>query len=372
MQRAPREFAIKTVLFFLPLLAVLVAIGGVVWRTGETWPTSKVVRMQSEHPERIFLRGVLDQGFYRYKFFALNDRRADVVVLGSSRMMKFRHEMFGTDSFYNAGGLIQSSNDLRWWADTTTWLPRVMLVGIDMWWLNPNFSYEPRTLPQAWDERTGDWKSHLAAIRGSILRPELLEPLLRSDPSAIGLGARTSGRGFRGDGSLRSGLTPPREFHYRDRENPTVPDRIRRGVGQFPFADSIDGKKWIELTNTLLMLRSHGTEIIVILPPFSTEAITALMNTPRQREFYPLFRRQLTTWLEQHRFIYLDASDPRDLGLDDRYFTDGYHAEETLHLHLLARLLARDTVRMMLPNASTAVNRALQSPRTNYWYADFE
>jgi hypothetical protein len=87
----------------------------VLWRTGESWPLAKVLGTQGQRRDALFLRGLLDQSLYAYKWRAVLERRPRVLALGSSRVMKFRAEMFGEDAadFYNAGGLVTSIEDLE-------------------------------------------------------------------------------------------------------------------------------------------------------------------------------------------------------------------------------------------------------------------
>ena len=67
----------------------------------------------------------------------------------------------------------------------------------------------------------------------------------------------------------------------------------------------------------------------------------------------------------------LDASEAASVGMDDRALSDGFHAEETFQAHALKALLRDARVRAALPGAEAALDRALASPRTNYWESDF-
>ena len=51
--------------------------------------------------------------------------------------------------------------------------------------------------------------------------------------------------------------------------------------------------------------------------------------------------------------------------------SDGFHAEETFHVHVVKTMLRDDRVRALFPGAEAVLDRALASPRTNYWDPDF-
>jgi hypothetical protein len=84
-----------------------------------------------------------------------------------------------------------------------------------------------------------------------------------------------------------------------------------------------------------------------------------------------LFFPQPVELFRRHGFPVMDASETASAGMDDRAMSDGFHAEETFHLHVLKALLRDDRVRALFPGAETVLDRALAWPRTNYWEADF-
>jgi hypothetical protein len=111
--------------------------------------------------------------------------------------------------------------------------------------------------------------------------------------------------------------------------------------------------------------------VIGYLPPFSSAVLAALQSDPHHSRLWADFRRTIPEIFGRHRFPLLDASDPAPLGMDDRALSDGFHAEETFQLHVLDALLRDARVRAALPGARAVVDRALASPRTNYWEPDF-
>jgi hypothetical protein len=207
--RGPARFARKVLLFFSPLLVLVALFEIVLWRTGETWTIKHVIEEQHRNPNALFLRGILDQGFYRYKLLQFEAQRPKVLVLGSSRVMEFRREMFGVRSneFFNAGGMIQDLSDLHQFAEklTTANAPEVIILGLDLWWFNGNKPLLQGLNSGLTRDAALDWQEHARAFRrfkSSKSRSPALKAL-RANSGNIGIEARASGVGFRPDGSMQ-------------------------------------------------------------------------------------------------------------------------------------------------------------------------
>src|SRR5205823_4617429 len=130
---------------------------------------------------------------------AIVERRPRILVAGSSRTMKFRAEMFGDRArdFYNAGGILNSlcdAHDLAMLLPTSR-APDVLLLGVDLWWLNdlvaPTYRFETEIA-----KGTGI-DEHVLAMRWLIAQPrsyaaEALS-IVRGGSPAIGISARERG-----------------------------------------------------------------------------------------------------------------------------------------------------------------------------------
>src|SRR5437868_5346811 len=76
----PRRFLFKTLIFFSPLLLLLFLVELILWRTGETWSINRVIETQRAHSNALFMRGMLDQGFYRYKFLQIEAQHPKILI----------------------------------------------------------------------------------------------------------------------------------------------------------------------------------------------------------------------------------------------------------------------------------------------------
>jgi len=375
-----RRFLIHLTAFgALPAL-LLLAGEAVLLGSGELWPLDRVIAYQGAHPDARYLRAV-DQVFYAYKYRGLVVKRPSVLVAGSSRTMKFRARMFGdrADAFFNAGGMLNSVRDVRDFAETPPpgWRPSVLVLGIDLWWFNdgvpPVYSFRSQ-IDQDVGRRFDD---HVIALRWLALHPRSLAIELRSlgdgRLDAIGIEARERGGGFRADGSYVVRVAVPRApdaWRFVDRETPPIIERVTGAIANFPPARQASTARLAMLDAALARFESQHVLVVGYLPPFSSAVLDALRHDARHRGLWSDFDCRVPEVFRRHRFPVVDASDATRFGMDDRAMSDGIHAEETFHLHVVRALLQDDRVRAALPGADAAVARALASPRTNYWQAD--
>ncbi len=349
--------------------------------SGELWPLARVFAYQATHADALYLRAT-DQVFYAYKYRGIVLRRPSILVAGSSRTMKFRAQMFGTQaaSFYNAGGLLNSARDI---ADLAERLaaqpdPALLVLGVDLWWFNdgvrPAYNFDAETTKdpgRSFDE-------HVLALRWLVLHPrswmeEAASALHRSRPDDIGIAAREGGSGFRPDGSYASAVPVPASadgFQFVDREQPPIIERVTAASEGFPPADRASDARIAALDQALERLAARHVLVVGYLPPFSSAVLDALQHDRRHAGLWRDFASRVPDAFQRHDFPVVDASDPRRFGMDDRAMIDGVHADETFHLHVIDAMLTDVRVRDALPGAAAAVARALASPRTNFWRAD--
>jgi hypothetical protein len=360
-------------------VAVLLAGEFVLIGSGEAWPVERVLAFQRAHAPSLFLRA-LDQAFYAFKYQGIVDRQPAVLVLGSSRTMKFRAGMFGNSGprFFNAGGMVNSLSDLRafCFARPPSPVPATLILGIDLWWLNaqvqPVYQFE-REIER---DRTWTFDQHIVGLRWLIVRPSVLARELgslatRRQPDAIGLGAREGRGGFRPDGSFATAVPVPQPGDpFVDREDPPIIERVRTATANFVPTDHLSPERLAMLASVLDEYQRQHRLVIGYLPPFSTAVAQQLASDPRQAVFYGEFRQVVPALFAAHAFPVVDASDTRALGMDDRGMSDGFHGEETLHARVVRLMLRDPRVWQAFPDADAVIARALESPRTNAWQVD--
>lgn len=375
-----RRFLVHLLSFCLLPVALIVAGEVALLGSGELWPLDRVIAYQAAHPGALYLRAV-DQVFYAYKYRGMSVKHPSVLVAGSSRTMKFRAGMFGDQAgaFFNAGGMLNSTRDVREFAEVLarSQTPSVLVLGIDLWWLNPGVPpiYD---LQSEIDKDPGtSFDDHVIALRWLMRNPrsfavEALGPERVAHPDAIGIAARERAGGFRADGSYVARVAIPAAagWQFVDREEPPIIDRVTQANANFPPAADAAPQRLADLDAALARFEARRVLVVGYLPPFSSEVLARLRTDERHKQLWFDFECRVPELFRRHRFPVIDASDLTQFGMDDRAMSDGIHAEETFHLHVVQAMLEDARVRAALPGAGAAVARALASPRTNYWQAD--
>jgi hypothetical protein len=375
------KFWLRLLLFWAAVAIPLAGVEFLFWHSGETWPLEKVAQSQQAGPNRIFMREFLPQDQAAFKLLLLSGRQPRVMVLSSSRGMQIRAGMTGENerTFLNGGGLVNTLGDLESFVETTPAerLPKAVLLAVDLWWFNDGW---PEKARQHDPDGAYNWRAHLSAARKLAMQPALMKSLLSSpvpeQTGRIGISAAHTGSGFRLDGSVRQVIpapSDPAQWKYEDREHPPVIDRVRQGIMNFPESHSIGPRRLERLAALLERYRAKGIQVAGFAPPFSTEVYGQLSTDPRHRDLFGAFRREIPAVFRKTGTPFVDASGLASFGLDDRSMFDGFHAAETFHLHLLARIL--DTfpeTGSMWPRARPAIEKALRSPKTNFWYANLD
>jgi hypothetical protein len=375
-----RRFAARVLIFFAPLLLLAFGVELLLWRTGESWPLERVIAAQEKNPHAFFSRDIIDHGTFRYKYLEVLRRRPQILVLGSSRVMQFRAEMFGAQGadFYNAGGMIHSIEDLNNFLDRlpSEATPRIVILGIDFWWLNSNIK---RTAVDAFavgvrDDGTYEWQGHANALSGYVRHPRTLGQLIRHslgkrfNPNAIGLQALLRGMGFRADGSKRFNLKIPTTDEGWNRRFPSAKkiDRyIRKGEFPFAFTDGVSRPLLDQLHAAVSKLKARGVFIIAYNPPVIAEWNRVASTAPGQKDFWREYHEKLPHFFQSLDIPFFDVVTTQQLGLDDRYMRDRYHAYDTFTLHVLRRFCDDPKIRTVLPDVLAVADNALASSKTN-------
>ena len=138
----------KAVLFVVPLLSMVAAVNWYV----DSYAYLRVT--YDEIGEEMVRRSMNVTGLEESDF---NDRKLllacleqqeaakEVIIAGSSRVMNFEHEMFGTDSFYNTGLSESTLYDLLAVVgilEERGHLPKKMVIGVDAFLFNTSHNNE--------------------------------------------------------------------------------------------------------------------------------------------------------------------------------------------------------------------------------------
>ncbi len=364
---------IRFMAFASPLVIAFLVSEWLLWQCGETWPVSRVVRVQQESPTPvIYSRNLLSQQFGIYKLESIRRRAPQIVAVGSSRMMQFRDFMFAPleKSFYNAGGMIQSVEDYAAFADLIFQdrvpAPEIVAVGIDPWWIKRDHERNTAT----WLAETDDayqFAAHIVALRTIVTKKvhfqafrSTLEKSLNSGSAqdTIGIAAATRDNGFRRDGSWQYSRDTisnwVRDKAFVDREKPPVVERIRRQIYQFTPPLAFDQQKALTLLEATDKLLAKGVEVWACVPPFSDESSRAIAGEPAFDDLFNGYQRMIAKL--RSRGAHVVTQEMLDsFQLPDRYMIDGFHPGELYSAHMVLAMTEQSAEGSLLRQVDSAL-----------------
>lgn len=394
MQAAPLKFAIHCVVAISPFLFVVILMEAFLWRSGEIVSMRSLARNHGRGGPPAAYSPILSSAqSARLHYERILAQRPDVLVLGSSRVSRFRAEMLAPETnFYNASWCVRSVRDVEdfvaAWPDD--YAPKTLLIGIDETWFSPK---TPAPAHIAHDIATDEYvkpAAHAyayqnlvkALLRGQIKGETILRIILGRDEgiSRFGLGAWQKENfpfevwrlgGFRNDGGVQ-------EF---DRETPAalqdpwMPERfryIRKGLSPYEPVEGPDQDRTRRFVSVLEKLEQKGTHIIGYFPPMATAIWNVIEEKPIIKQFFISTVQTITSEFLSHGWTIFDARRVESFGLDDRAMCDGMHARDTLHVALLLRMAEDPSTQHALHIEPEKLRTALNHPATTPWYPVFE
>lgn len=289
-------------------------------------------------------------------------RQPDVVVVGSSRALRFR-EAFFSAPFFNLGGTIQQP------ADSTAAIsalfqqhrPKMVILLLDFWWFTPESSIRRSDdrIRQRNIEPQRDAMGNLIQLHSRI--PDLFQPIqflfegrLSIDdlwrivfnrprdrdafPLRLGMVAFKQASGLGSDGSsyhdtgIVYGWTRSEDFQFqRTRE------LIARHYGGFECADRPDDLRFAHFETLLKAAQDTGATVLTVVPPL---AGTVLDLMAKEGDCYN-YITDLRQRLPNANTLHFDYHDMRPMGVTDCEFLDGYHPGDVIDARILLDITNR-------------------------------
>lgn len=323
-----KKFLIKISIFIIPTLIVLSSYEYLLFKLGETKTIPYVFKIQEENTLSLYMRKYLPQDFNNYKLYGIQKKQPNVISTGSSRMMQVRSEFFN-DSYYNAAGLLYNIRDLNDFLKSDI-KANTILIGIDPWW----FKYDNlKTEINERDFKYTKAKFDLSRYNSLIDYHKILSDFFKKRiQKNIGANAQLSNGGFRLDGSLK---VPDhrvnlllKEKIFIDVEDPKTKTRITKGLTPYFSISKFDTIKFENSIKLVKSLLDNGKNVIVYLPPFSSESYNSLKNTKKQGDMFEFITVHMPKVMDTYGIKYIPTENPSLYNLDDTYFIDGFHPSE--------------------------------------------
>jgi hypothetical protein len=332
------RFGARCAVFFAPLLGLLGFTAATLHRAGELYTPDEAVEIQARS-DVLYLPQFPNWNLFfpRYHHVAASAHRADVLVLGSSRVKTLRSRFFrAPERQFNAG--IPATERVGAWrkflaALPPGGLPRTLFLDIDPWWFREHAAVEPprdfmrgysalELFDFAW--RRGFWWS----------AGELSSPTPRAE-GFLGVQAQLEHSGLRRDGSLHLAKRQP------DEPPEVIARNIRDGLRPFfPDPGPLSIPALTEMRTLLRYATQHGIHVIGYISGFKPSYFTPMQGEPRIRYFFeagPALEKLFAE--ERHEFF--DFLDAAAIGCTDAEFVEPMHESEACTVRTLAEMARR-------------------------------
>jgi hypothetical protein len=351
LRKTGMDFRLKLVIYLTPFALGFFLLTGVLVYVGESMPLGTVVAMQ-QADEKVLFRyqyGNRDQAF---KLLSANTRRADVLAVGSSRILQFRAGFFNRnpDAFYNAAApawRLEQVEQLVYGLEPDA-LPKVLILAIDPPWFNDD--YEGDEFPKPLSDYENLFLVNRSFLQDFLGGVDFSRPgfntrsyLQRREPggsggTALGLRAIRDGHGFRSDGSEQYGdflvagwltQTGQRDVHIR---------WMQRGRDMYVYGETVSETALTRLSALLDYAAKHDITVIGFLPSYAPNLWERMMRRGRHTYITALTPR-LQALFDARGFVFFDFSDGASVDTRTWEFFDGWHASELSNLRLYLKML---------------------------------
>ena len=315
------------------------------FRAGEYASLQTIAEQQRTGPSFCIYGSALHGDSFFYKLEGERAHEADIISLGSSRVLQFRGSFFRSP-FYNMGLAVDSINGGR---QLTTLMktirtPKVILLGIEFWWFNEAFAsttYVKRLPTPGPRMHFSDVIEPIRFLRqGKITISQFIRILFSSDNSHcfLGLQAIQTHSGFGPDGSyyytdLIAGKRTDAEVGFE-----ATRKAIDRGTGRFVYGTSIPDRHWEEFVAWIRDMQAQGISVVPFIPPI---APSVYVEMEKHRDRYA-YINELLQKTKDAGIPLLDLRDARLVGSPDCEFVDGIHGGDVTYARLLLTLAKKN------------------------------
>ncbi len=344
------RFIKQLVLFSIPLFFVIAVFGFfyfVGWQTGEFKNLERsAIRQQEDH--RILLGYGYNEETPYYKQFNANRLEADIITVGTSRVMPFR-DMYFNKSFYNCGGCVSSRYDeYTNYLKNLTYTPKMVIVGLDLWVFNKereDLYGEPIDTRSV---RSIQKEDRSVVIMTTDLMKDYLKKKwtfsdLRNYPFNVGMNGVVKGAGFRYDGSYCYGdIIHDPNSTSKDRFEDMM-QRLQNGTQRFEYGEEINEETVKQLEILCNYCEEKNIELVTILMPLAPSIYDKMVEMGTygyMDKIAPVCGKIVS----ESGFEFWDYLDGELIDLSDEYYTDGFHGGEIVYAKMLQHMIDHGSV----------------------------
>lgn len=338
-----RSYLIKfAALLLLPMLLVGMNIV-FLRRTGELSDFTQVLLSQRENAGFCLYGSALSNDTLHYKIEGYALAKPKIAVIGSSRGLEFRKNFF-TESFYNMGGTMPSVDQGVFVVDRmlNAHVPDVLLIAVDFWWFN-DMREDPFYQREVSHDALHAVKNAFEPFRwirdGKVSFGEYVSMILHGHEEgdcSMGVSAWKKKGGFAADGSyyFAAQIAPvPAECSTEliDGDLATIDTE---DMWFIPLEARFSEERLDAFLSMVGTVRSRGTEVILVLPPFPRNVYAAMESHGQEA----LLTARLERAFRQHDIPFLNAHDPKIVDSPDCEFVDSIHGGNVTYARMVRRI----------------------------------
>lgn len=342
-----KRFIKNILLFFLPVIMFCCAMLPFYFAAvncGEFKDIEESIEIQRKNHDILIGLGYNEQTAY-YKLVNANYYQADVIALGTSRVMQFKKEFFKS-SFYNCGGAVGGNyKEYVNFLENLTYKPKVILLGLDQWVFNDawNRSCTDYTGFKKIEKENRNKGSMLKKIVKDWTRKKWRFTDLKLYPVNIGFNGRIKDEGFIYDGSYYYGNIYRNPKGQKDYQFKDTFDRIEGGKYRFEWGKHIDTDTLEQLKFLLDYCSEKKIFVIGFLPPFAPAVYNRIVQSGNYDYFNEIapFCQEL---FAGYGFEFYDYTDNNRLIVTDKYFIDGFHGSDVLYGKIIQDMIKKGSI----------------------------
>lgn len=338
-----KKFLYRFLLFLIPFYIIgftIILCGVAGYKTGELCEFDDLIGKQRANHSVLIGMGYNEQTPY-YKLKNANYYQADVIALGTSRVMQFKFDYF-SEGFYNCGGAVsQNYDEYLNFLKNLNYQPKLIILGLDEWIFN-----------DAWNQYCAEYSEFQAITlndrnKWSIIW-EMIKDLISNKwnfsqidnySENYGFNGRIKENGFCWDGSYYYGATYRNPELQKDYMFADTFDRINFGRYRFEWGGHADNQRAFEqLENFLAYCKNNDIIVIGFTPPYAPSVYDKMMQSGNYgylAEITPMCEMIFKSF----DYEYYDYMDSTLLGLDDTYFVDGFHGNDVVYANIIDDIL---------------------------------
>lgn len=325
-------------LFVFPVVLLMAPVTLTLLKTGELRPFNYYIKPLQGDQQFGLAYSYYDRA---YKFHMSCLMRADVIALGSSRVMEIRQNIINPKySYYNAGGAIQNERDYRLFLSKLNYTPKVILLGIDHWYFNSSFNEVALKFSDAIYDKPSielvGYMKMIVSFYSDLFKGKIdMSNIFNNPNKSIGLNAILNKNGFMKDGTYYYGelVTDPsssKDYNFVDTRM-----RIKKGNNRFQYCDTIQTSSISAIDDFLEECDKRKIVVLAFLPPYAPTIYNEMCESGRYKyinKIYPNLKKVFNKYPSCEIYDYTNGGI---IGVSDTHYLDGFHGDALVYNQIM-------------------------------------